>query len=487
MNKIIKYFISLIYIIQFIICSNDNTIKLKILNNNTYFKSFDCVISNETIEKKNNIYNNNKEIKTYFHLNGFISLNISHIFVPDLAEIEKNYTNPEEGYNSLGIDENLKTQYKASKDLYLENNYFEVNSSYYILQKFIFNLDKDKELKLEFNFVSLANNIFNNHFQDEFNDTYNYAIFGLNYIPNDYDENNEQPYSFFSLLKNIEKSIYINKTGDETDLIIGKINNKKDNSNNNNHILVSYNPKLYSELGWSSYIQYLIFDEFNKSDMENFTNVSIPLNENNNSVLFNYNNYQNFHIFPYKYYFDNFKEKYFFDKLNDSKCSIIEEYLDKNDNNYTIFKCDVNFTFPIFGFIINGTFINLTERAFFKFENGTKTEYIFKIFFSNDTNYIYFDLNHFLDEDCKINLKVESVNFNYIPKIIIEGDFLEDVSKVSPIIKDEKLSLKGIYKLIFLGVVMFILVVLLVIRHWLQIKGKNEEENNNENNNLIEQ
>ena len=34
---------------------------------------------------------------------------------------------------------------------------------------------------------------------------------------------------------------------------------------------------------------------------------------------------------------------------------------------------------------------------------------------------------------------------------------------------------------------MFILVVLLVIRHWLQIKGKNEEENNNENNNLIEQ
>ena len=482
MNKILKYFISLIYIIQIIICSNDNAIILKILNNNTYFKSFDCVISNETIEKKDNIYNNNKEIKTYFHLNGFISLNISHIFVPDLAEIEKIYTDPEEGYNSLGIDKNLKTEYTASKDLYLENNHFEVNSSYYILQKFIFNSDKEKELKLEFNFVSLANNIFNNHFQDEFNDTYNYAIFGLNYIPNDYDENNEQPYSFFSLLKNIEKSIYINKTGDETDLYIGKVNNKKDNSNNNNHILVSYNPRLYSELGWSSYIQYLIFDEFNKSDMENFTNVSIPLNDNNNSVLFNYNNYQNFHIFPYKYYFDNFKKKYF-DKIKDSNCSDYN-ITDDNKNNYTTFKCDKNNT-KIFGFIINGTFINLTNKTFFNYKN--ETEYIFKIFFSNDTNYIYFDLNHFLDEDCKINLKVESVNFNYIPKIIIEGDFLEDVSKVSPIIKDEKLSLKGIYKLIFLGLVMFILVVLLVIRHWLQIKGKNNEENNNENNNLIEQ
>ena len=475
MNKILKIIFSLIYIIQNIICINDNTIKLKISNDSsTYFKTFNCVISNEKIEKKNKIFND-IENKTYFYLTGIISLNISHILVPDLAQIENKIE--ENGYNSNGTDDNLKTEYKASTDLYLEYNKFNVSSSFYLLQTFIFNNSEDKidDLKLQLNFISLKNNIFNDSFNDEFNNTYDYSIFGLNYIPN--DENNE-PYSFFSLLKNIEKTIFIKKTGDETELYIGNV---KDNSKDNRHILVTFNNELYYDLGWSSFIQYLIFENFNKTDEKNFTKVAIPLNESN-SVLFNYNNYQNFHIFPFKKYFDIFKEKYF-DNLTDSNCFVIYNYNDTNDNNYTIFKCH-SIKNRIFGFIINGTFINLTEKAF-NIPNEEDDEYTFKIYFSNNTNYIYFDLNHFLDEKCDIKLKVEDVNFNYIPKIIIKGDFLEDVSLVSPIIKDDKLSLKGIYKLIFLGVVMFILVVLLVIRHWLKIKGKNDEENND--NNLIDQ
>ena len=62
-----------------------------------------------------------------------------------------------------------------------------------------------------------------------------------------------------------------------------------------------------------------------------------------------------------------------------------------------------------------------------------------------------------------------------------------DISEFSPYIKDNKMSFKGLLKLFFLGIIVFVLVVLLVTRHWIQTKGKNGEDNNNNNeNNLIE-
>ena len=466
MKKKIKNIISLIFIIKIIICGE--IIKLDISNTNEYFKTFNFIISTEGSTENINLFN----------ITGFISLNFTHILVPDLDQFENKdlFDNETNGYNSSGINTEFKTGYIGDNEIYLENKSFSINSEFFMNQKFIFYENKS----LNTNFISLKNNILDNAFDDEFNETYDYSIFGLNYIPNIKDN---FPNAFYSNLKNIEKTVLINSTYDnEQKIFIGEsfdnFNSEKDEI-----ILITYYRELYKSLGWSSEIQYLIIGNLENTS-ESF-NHSSHLIEKNTIALFNYNNYQNYHIFPKDEYFDIIKKNYFNLTFNGKLICNDEELIDENNNSYTIFKCTEKYTDLVdFGLGINGTFINFTKENLFKPENDY---YLFKIYFSNYTNYVYLDINNFLEEHCSLFLHIEDVDNSFIPKVKIKGDILVDISEFSPYIKDNKMSFKGLLKLFFLGLIVFVLVVLLVTRHWIQTKGKNGEENNNNNeNNLIE-
>lgn len=467
MKKKIKNIISLIFIIKIIICSD--IIRLDISNNlNDFFKAFNFIISTE----------GSTEICKCFNIIGFISLNFTHILVPDLDQFENKdlFDNETNGYNSSGISSEFQINYKGDKEIYFENKSFNVNSDFFLNQKFIFYENKS----LNINFISLKNNILDNAFDDEFNETYDYSIFGLNYIPNIKDN---FPNAFFSEFKNMEKTVLINSTIDnEHKIFIGESFNNF-NSEKDEVILITYYRDLYKDLGWSSEIQYLIIGNLeNTSESFNQSSYSI---KNNTIALFNYNNYQNYHIFPKDNYFDIIKNNYFNLTFNGSHIchekDIIDEY---NNNSYTIFNCTEKYTDLVdFGLGINGTFINFTKENLFKKENDY---YIFKIYFSKYTNYVYLDINNFLEEHCSFFLHIEDVDNTFIPKVKIKGDILVDISEFSPYIKDNKMSFKGLLKLFFLGIIMFVLVVLLVIRHWVQTKEKKGEDSNNKENNLIE-
>jgi len=463
MNKIIKNFISLIFIIKFIICID--VLKLNIINNsNNSLKTFIFNISNEKFQK-DNIYQ--------LELSGLISLNVSHIFIPDLEQFEnkEEIDNETIGYNTSGFDIKPNVSYTGPKKIFFENYSFEIKSSYFFEQRFIFD-----ENYIDVSFITLKDNILENAFNGEFEDIYNYSIFGLNYIDDD-----NFPYSFFKQFKNIEKTVVINSTIDkEQTVYIGESFNDFNNYNSKSSdvILITYNKYLYKDFGWSSEIKCLMIGYF-KDTWESYNHTKYEI-EKNNSAFFIYNNYQDYHIFPKETYFDYFKKKYFnlTEKNGNLICDEKEVEDKKNKNNYTAFICSEIENLVDFGLIINGTYIKFTKTNIFKKENG---EYIFKIYFKNNINYAYLNINNFLEENCSIFLHVEDVDNSFFPKMKIKCGILINISKYSPYILDEKLTFKGILKLFFLGIIIFILVVVLVIAHWEKNKEKNGENNNNEN------